>query len=815
LNLPSVKSEPINVIQNDFVPNLKNANDNEKLNYVQDKCPQPKNDDFISISSEEDKSLPPKLNLETTASVAKPLVNTVQQLSDEQSIVLVQKQLDNSTYNQTHEKTTQFVDEKNHFKISEISSPLVQNQKSFQTKSSDKNLQNKPIMLEDHANDEIFDLPDIILIDESEHSKPSKISKQNSTQNLSNYTSTKPKPVFNTDNAILENKFVKPIPFKYEMCKSDGQIVECIAHANSELFNGVKHILVKVNYYQTFNSEQKYVFKKFFPDDPTTAMVYLPFDDIVSDLKQKKVVNKSGHNNIENPALSVSKQNESGFVTQNLNHSTPNKKAIDNYEFPNISPIPQTTNQPAKVLEDKLASKIEKAVENIHFDTKNIKHSTPYKSFDKVPDIESTISRISAPTHQNQSNDHQNLQNKNLIRTAAGNTLKKNNLANHDDLPDLNFEDVENNNANKIMPGNISNIDDSSPTLNSTIAKLQHQVSINFNPNLSIFNECKISTSNVPPRTRQTAENLQNIPQKLIDEGYHLVCMPKGSFKVYLIVDNNEPDFIVNKLKMTGIDLLQKKLNIGDFTWIARPNSATDDTNDVALDFIVERKRFDDLAHSIIDGRFHEQKMRLNKTCLKHIFYLHEKASIPPNAHFYKRDTINPEAINQALTNTLICDGFYVKQTKGVDGTLIFLQSLTRELVRIYSSKNIYAIAYNEFHSLKSQTVFADLLNQPLSAQNQFLVNHQTMDRALNKTHTPSIKEMFAKSLTRIDGVGWNKALEIIKLYPTPKHLIEAYKKLSNEAEKHTLLTNITYGPYRKKIGPQVSKSVYTFFNLS
>ena len=178
-------------------------------------------------------------------------------------------------------------------------------------------------------------------------------------------------------------------------------------------------------------------------------MVYLPFNDIVNDLKQKKVINKSGHNNIQNPASSVSKQNESGFVTQNLNHSTPNKKAIDNYEFPNISPIPQTTNQPAKVLEDKLASKIEKAVENIHFDTKNIKHSTPYKLFDKVPDIESTISRISAPTHQNQSNDHQNLQNKNLIRTAAGNALKKNNLANHDDLPDLNFEDVVNNNDAK------------------------------------------------------------------------------------------------------------------------------------------------------------------------------------------------------------------------------------------------------------------------------------------------------------------------------------------------------------------------------
>ena len=43
------------------------------------------------------------------------------------------------------------------------------------------------------------------------------------------------------------------------------------------------------------------------------------------------------------------------------------------------------------------------------------------------------------------------------------------------------------------------------------------------------------------------------------------------------------------------------------------------------MDFIVERKRMDDLASSICDGRFREQKHRLKQSGLGHVIYLIEE----------------------------------------------------------------------------------------------------------------------------------------------------------------------------------------------
>lgn len=81
-----------------------------------------------------------------------------------------------------------------------------------------------------------------------------------------------------------------------------------------------------------------------------------------------------------------------------------------------------------------------------------------------------------------------------------------------------------------------------------------------------------------------------------------------------------------------------RKLNVGDFLWIAREKTtpqpglpaslsshlevSVDDfvcsgrltlpeSREAVLEYIIERKRMDDLAGSIIDGRFREQKAGL------------------------------------------------------------------------------------------------------------------------------------------------------------------------------------------------------------
>lgn len=50
-----------------------------------------------------------------------------------------------------------------------------------------------------------------------------------------------------------------------------------------------------------------------------------------------------------------------------------------------------------------------------------------------------------------------------------------------------------------------------------------------------------------------------------------------------------------------------RKLEVGDFLWIARSKNSPHD--ELILPYIVERKRMDDLGGSIKDDRFKEQKV--------------------------------------------------------------------------------------------------------------------------------------------------------------------------------------------------------------
>lgn len=63
---------------------------------------------------------------------------------------------------------------------------------------------------------------------------------------------------------------------------------------------------------------------------------------------------------------------------------------------------------------------------------------------------------------------------------------------------------------------------------------------------------------------------------------------------------------MVQELRAGGTLLEVRRLKVGDFVWICRNSS----NQELVLPYIIERKRLDDLAQSIKDGRFHEQKVR-------------------------------------------------------------------------------------------------------------------------------------------------------------------------------------------------------------
>lgn len=61
----------------------------------------------------------------------------------------------------------------------------------------------------------------------------------------------------------------------------------------------------------------------------------------------------------------------------------------------------------------------------------------------------------------------------------------------------------------------------------------------------------------------------------------------------------------MKELEAEGVTLEVRSLKVGDFAWLSRNSSG----QELLLPYIIERKRLDDLASSIKDGRFHEQKV--------------------------------------------------------------------------------------------------------------------------------------------------------------------------------------------------------------
>ena len=67
-------------------------------------------------------------------------------------------------------------------------------------------------------------------------------------------------------------------------------------------------------------------------------------------------------------------------------------------------------------------------------------------------------------------------------------------------------------------------------------------------------------------------------------------------------------DATVAELNHFNVQFEIRHLKVGDFAWIARCRKTN---NELILPHIVERKRIDDLDKSIQDGRFHEQKVKI------------------------------------------------------------------------------------------------------------------------------------------------------------------------------------------------------------
>eukprot|EP01083_Nonionella_stella_P239445 838018_1 len=247
----------------------------------------------------------------------------------------------------------------------------------------------------------------------------------------------------------------------------------------------------------------------------------------------------------------------------------------------------------------------------------------------------------------------------------------------------------------------------------------------------------------------------------------------------------NDHNYFREQLESARITLEERVIALGDMMWVLRQKNAPrmeDHSDEIVLNLIVERKKASDLGKSIKDGRYEEQKFRLGKCGLTRIIYIIESP-------LWQQDDASETALRQALATTECISQFQVHCTKNLKSTICYLASLTHNLTETLRRKQrddipIEGPKYSEFNA------------------------------KVRKNLRVTSRVLFGRQLQGIRGVGDDKALAIVQLYPTPIKLFEAYERCDSESEEIKLLENVLYGPSKRRIGPATSSAIYKFFRM-
>lgn len=126
-----------------------------------------------------------------------------------------------------------------------------------------------------------------------------------------------------------------------------------------------------------------------------------------------------------------------------------------------------------------------------------------------------------------------------------------------------------------------------------------------------------------------------------------------------MIIDDREHD-LIKRLTAEKVTFEVRRLPVGDIMFEHNGTTA-----------IVERKRTDDFAASITDGRWREQKARLAASGAI-VIYLIEGSLYGQHK--------SPEILSSAIWNTMLRDKMWVLQSRGIEDTSLHLQQLAKKI---------------------------------------------------------------------------------------------------------------------------------------
>lgn len=300
------------------------------------------------------------------------------------------------------------------------------------------------------------------------------------------------------------------------------------------------------------------------------------------------------------------------------------------------------------------------------------------------------------------------------------------------------------------------------------------------------------------------------------------VILPAGSFEVRMVLDMREirsttdRDYISSELKKQDVNPILTALPLGDVLWVAVVNPSYAETlgqvsiedrdkpgeSWIVLEHILERKRLDDLIGSIKDGRFREQKFRLHKSGIKNVVYLVEAYSLSSE----KSDKYG-DAVESAIASMQVVDDVFVKQTEKLDDTISYLARMTRTLKALYERKDIHVIPTHTFEADAASIILERL--RSLSPQNTYGITFSVFGAMCDKSDSMTLRDVYLKMLMCTRGVTGEKAVEIQKIWPTPRALAEAFDTMKTVSEKENMIsTRLGNAIPKKKIAKALSAKI-------
>ncbi|OHF01034.1 crossover junction endonuclease MUS81 [Colletotrichum orchidophilum] len=294
------------------------------------------------------------------------------------------------------------------------------------------------------------------------------------------------------------------------------------------------------------------------------------------------------------------------------------------------------------------------------------------------------------------------------------------------------------------------------------------------------------------------------------------IRLAPGSFTVHLALDFREiravkdRDYMQDELTKKGVKPIMRALEVGDAQWIAKCHDPAvlsrhgAEGDEVVLDWIVERKRLDDLVSSIKDGRFHEQKFRLRKSAVKHVVYIVEEITMD-SAYFSKIE----EMIQSATASTQVVNGYFLKKTQKMDDTIRYLARMTSMLKKMYECKPLLVVPTPVLTAQNYLPLLEHLREKEPTTG--YYITYAAFASLASKSDMMTLRDVYLKMLMTTRGITGEKALEIQKRWRTPRDFIKAFQECGSgeqgrKRKREMVISGLPNLVGRKKIAKAVSQ---------